>query len=70
MSNEQEQTVEALVEGVTKIANSPRLVSLVEANVCYHDTIKTHQTRRVLLAYAMLVGENKNERQATETKET
>jgi hypothetical protein len=63
--NNTEETVDALVAGVTKIANHKQLVDRLEQNVRYHDTITEHQTRRVLLAYAMLVGENNGKDKAT-----
>ena len=55
MPNNETETIEALVSGVTKIANDPHLTNALEPQVCFHGTIEKHQTRRILLAYALLV---------------
>ena len=46
---------DALVEGITKIANHERIIKECEPGVCYHRTLTTHDTKRVLYSLIMLV---------------
>jgi len=48
---------DALISGVTRIANSDRLIKRLEPNVCYHNKLNGSEVKRVLYSLALLVKE-------------
>ncbi len=50
---------DAVVVGVTRIANSKRFVRLAELNVGFTQAVSVFQTRRVLLSLCLLMNELK-----------
>ncbi len=52
---------DAIISGVTQIANHERIVKELEPNVFTHETIKEHQVRRVLYSYLLLLNEWRKE---------
>ena len=51
---------DAIISGVTKIANHERIVKELEPNVFSHETIKEHQVKRILYSYFLLLNEWRN----------